>query len=172
MKLKDFFPELRQPIIEYDDGLVCGLIILIMHNPDQIYISYRSDLYKGTGSLMSVLSNGKHTNLTLLAAYQNATKREWFNYPTDTVGEALDLKNNLLDEYAKHDIFINVRGSTHENRVLAGLARGGRRSSKVEINGEIFANRKAAALHFGFSESTIGYRIKSDAYPKWKEIRS
>ena len=170
-QLKDFFPELRRPIVSFDEGLVPGLIILVLHNPDQIYIGYRSDLYTGTCSLVSMLTNGQHLNYRLQAAYQNAQTRSWFNYTTDSVGEALDLKNSLLDEYAKHDIFINTRGSAHDNRVKAGLARGlVRRGSKVRINGVIFQNRKEVANEFGFTVSTVSYRIKSATYPGWQEV--
>lgn len=171
MKLNQFFPELRTSLVEHDDGLVCGLIILVLHEPNKIFISYRSDLYKGTMSTMSMLNRNKHTNHVLQTAYNERGKKEWFNYPTDTVGSALDLKNSLLDEYAKHDIFVNIRGTTHVKRVLAGLARGfGRKSTPLIIEGQFFINRRAAAIFYGFTESTISYRINSDAYPRWNEV--
>ena len=170
MKLIDkLIPTLQSQSVSYDDGVVCGVIIVLSHTEKKMYIGYRGDLYTGVNTVLSSLRNGRHSNQRLQNAY-NTGKVEIYTYPTDTVGEALDLKNSIIDEFARNDMFYNVYGKNHTARIQHQLnTRVPRKSRKVTVDGTLYETKKAAAVAYGFSESTVAYRIKSPNYPEWKE---
>ena len=168
MNVNKLVPGLKHVDVEFDDGVVCGVLIVQCKETKKMYVGYRSNLYAAVNSISSALRNGRHPNKPLQAAYQNATL-EFYTFPTDTVGEALDLRNSIIDEHAKKDVFFNIYGASHVARVTKQLARySGRKTSGVLVNGVFYETRKAAAVHFGITESTVSYRIKSEAYPDWK----
>jgi hypothetical protein len=170
MDIKKLIPGLQPMSVTADDGLVCGVLVLYCPIFKKMYISYRSNLYAGLSSVMAALRNNRHPIKALQEAYDLGTLEEYI-YPTDTVGEALDLKSSILDQYAKEDVFFNVFSTSHIARVTSQLARfPARKSSKVSVNGTIYESRKEAAIVFGFSESTVSYRIKSSYYPDWKLV--
>ena len=169
MQINKLIPSLKHTSVSFDDGIVCGVMIIFSHKEKKMYIGYRSNLYMGVNSTLSSLRNGRHSNQRLQNAY-NDGKIEIYTFPTDTVGEALDLKNSIVDEFARTDVFFNVYGHNHTARIQHQLnTHVPRKSRKVLVQGVLYETKKAAAVVFGLSESTVAYRIKSPNYPKWKE---
>ena len=169
MKMENMVPGMKHTPVEFDDGIVCGVLILYCKKTHKLYIGYRSNLYSGVNSIMSALRNKRHKNLELQASYDK-NSLSVFTFPTDTVGEALDLKNSIIDEFAQKNIFFNIYAQAHISRIQTQLRKyNGRKSTPVKICKESFATRKQAALAYGLSESTVSYRIKSPNYPEWKE---
>lgn len=157
--------------VESCDGVVCGVVIIQSKKTKKIYVGYRANLYAAVNTISSALRNGNHGNQKLQAAFNNGGVK-YFTFPTDTLGEAVDLRNNVIDEYAHKDIFLNIYGASHVERVKRQVSRfpTPRRASRVQVDGYVFASRREAALAYGFTVSTVAYRLKNPAYPSWKQL--
>lgn len=164
-------PGMSHVAVESCDGVVCGVLIVQCKRTKKLYVGYRSNLYAAVNTMSSALRNGRHANHRLQAAF-NDLGVKYFTFPTDTVGEALDLRNNIIDELAHKDVFLNIYGANHVERVKKQVSRfpTPRRASRVQVDGYVFASRREAALAHGFTVSTVAYRLKNPAYPSWKQL--
>lgn len=170
MNVNKLVPGMVHVPVEFHDGAVCGVLIIQCKKSKKIYVGYRANLYAAVNTIASALRNGNHGNKKLQAVYNDGGVK-FFTFPTDTVGEAVDLRNSIIDEYAHKDIFLNIYGAGHVERVKRLVSRWPTpRVAKVKINGVVYESRREAALTFGFTVSTIAYRIKSDAYPTWIQL--
>ena len=170
MNVNKLVPGMVHVPVEFHDGAVCGVLIIQCKKTKKIYVGYRANPYAAVNTIASALRNGNHGNKKLQAVYNDGGVK-FFTFPTDTVGEAVDLRNSIIDEYAHKDIFLNIYGAGHVERVKRLVSRWPTpRAAKVKINGVVYESRREAALTFGFTVSTIAYRIKSDAYPTWIQL--
>ena len=164
-------PGMTHVPVESHDGVVCGVVIVQCKKTKKIFFVYRANLYAAVNTIASALRNGNHGNKKLQAVYNDGGVK-FFTFPTDTVGEAVDLRNSIIDEYAHKDIFLNIYGHAHVERVKRQVSRfpAPSRASKVKVDGVIYSSRREAALAYGFTVSTVAYRLKNPAYPDWKQL--
>lgn len=171
MNVNNLVPGMNHVSVGYHDGVVCGVLIIQCKKSKKLYVGYRSNLYSAVNTIASALRNGKFANHQLQAAFFDGGVK-FFTIPTDTVGEALDLRNSIIDEYAGSNIFLNVYGAGHVARVKKQVTRfpAPDRSSKVSVEGVVYESRRECALAHGFTVSTVAYRVKSSAYPAWVQL--
>ena len=171
MNVNKLVPGMVHVPVEHHDGVVCGVLIIQCKKTKKLYVGYRSNLYSAVNTTASALRNGKFANHQLQAAFFDGGVK-FFTFPTDTVGEALDLRNSIIDEYAGKDVFLNIYGAGHVARVKKQVARfpTPNRSAKVSVDGVVYESRRECALAHGFTVSTVAYRIKNEAYPGWVQL--
>jgi hypothetical protein len=169
MNVNKLVPGMAHVAVEYRDGAVCGVLIIQARASKKFYIGYRANLYDGVNTVASALRNGHHANALLQEAHHKDVL-DYFTFPTDTVGEAMDLRNSIIDEFAQMGVILNTASVRYTERVQKQVARfPARRSSKVIVDGVSYDSRQAAALAHGFTVSTVAYRIKHAAYTNWTQ---
>lgn len=171
MNVNKLVPGMVHVPVEFHDGAVCGVLIIQCKKTKKMYVGYRSNLYAAVSTISSALRNGVFINHRLQFAFNDGGVK-FFTFPTDTVGEALDLRNSIINEHAASDMFLNIYGASHAERVKKQVARfpSPNRSSKVSVDGVVYESRRECALAHGFTVSTVAYRVKSSAYPAWVQL--
>lgn len=163
-------PGIKPKEVEHNEGTVCGVFIIQCQKTKKIYVGYRTNLYAAIRTATSALRKGRHRNKLLQAAHDNGGLK-YYTFPTDTVGEALDLRNNIIDEFSHKDIFLNIYGANYVTRVRKQVTKySSSGSSGVMVDRILYDSRKAAALAYGLSVSTVAYRIKSPIYSNWSQF--
>ena len=171
MNVNKLVPGMVHVPVEFHDGAVCGVLIIQCKKTKKMYVGYRSNLYAAVSTISSALRNGVFINHRLQFAFNDGGVK-FFTFPTDTVGEAVDLRNSIIDEYAHKDIFLNIYGHARVERVKRQVSRfpAPSRASKVKVDGVVYSSRREAALAYGFTVSTVAYRLKNPAYPGWVQL--
>ena len=166
MNVNKLVPGMVHVNVAHDDGAICGVMILQCKKSKKFYVGFCSNLYNAVNTTASKLRNGIHPNQRLQSCF-NEGGVKYFTFPTDTVGEAVDLRNSIIDEF--YDKTLNIYSADRKDRVKKQVARwpNPRTAQRVMVDGVVYESRRECALAHGFTVSTVAYRIKNPAYKGW-----